>query len=528
MALICFLPGLNYYGMLDPTDSFFIEAAREMMQCKHYIIALANYIEWYEKPVLSFWSMILFYKIFGISAWAGRLPAALSGIILVISTYLFTLPKFGRRTAILASVILCTSPLFVIVGHVALADEFLSMLFGIAMFYAGLALTATGQKINLLGYVFLALAVLCKGPISIVLALLTIFLYLVIVNNSWESAKKNFLCLRPFSGFLIVLLLSIPYFYSAHVSTNGVFTQQFFLRQNLGRMQGTVNHQEALWYYIPIFFGGYFPWSVYLFPSLPWFKKLFLKRLNLNEKQKFVVFCACWFVVVASLFMSIPTKLYTYILPFSPAFAVLIASYLDRVVRSKRINIKDKKSSFWLLLPAGLCLIASIGAFLFLWFMRPMKIGLLTIVSAGLMSIAIYSARSLFWFLKRKYRHALLSLGLSSILACAILVPAFFRYFYEVHQVVFERAITFVQAKNGSLATLFSPVPSTSFYLQRQVPTIESMPQLSKFCQSTPKPHFLLASKNCLKLPELQAAKHIILSDGHWFLLNIDGFPWQN
>ena len=532
VAFLCFLPGLNSYGMLDPTDSFFIEAAREMLVCKHYIITLFNYINWYEKPVLAQCLTVICYKVFGISAGVGRLPAALSGIILVIGTYFFSFRLLGKRAALLAAVILCTSPLFVVVGHVALTDEVLSMLFGIAMLYIGLALSS-GQKLSLWAYVFLALAVLCKGPIALILAGGSSVLYLMIVSDSWIGAKDNILRMRPITGVLIMLAICLPYFIAAHRETHGVFTEQFFLRQNFGRMQGTVNHKEAIWYYVPIFFGGYFPWCLYLLLSFNWLKRLFAFRFKLSQRQKFIVFCFSWFVFVGLLFVLVPTKLYTYIVPFSPAIAIVTAAYLEALIVARSIkrlgeNSKTRNigSDILIILPPLVSFIACMVSFFLFLIMKKASGSLLTVFCSGFLLAAIFSFRTCWLWHSGKYNKAMASLSLACFLACAILVPSSFCWFYQAHQAIFNQAIAIVKEKNGQVATLFSPVPSVIFALQHQVPNIESLPELSKYCQQGKGPHFLLASRNCLKMPELQAEKHTVISGGKWYLLMVDGFPW--
>ncbi len=135
LALSClsFLPALGAYRMLDPTDSFFVEAAREMLELSHYVTPVINYTDWLDKPALPLICIIASYRIFGINEWAARLPSALSAVILVLFTFAAAKRLTGLRTAFYASLILCTSPLFLIVAHVALTDMPLTMFVGISM-----------------------------------------------------------------------------------------------------------------------------------------------------------------------------------------------------------------------------------------------------------------------------------------------------------------------------------------------------------------------------------------------------------
>jgi len=532
-AFICFLPGLNAYGMLDPTDSFFFEVPREMIECRHYVTALYNYVDWLDKPAFPFWLTIISYKLFGINDFAARLPAAISGIILVVATYIFTLKKIGRRAGILSALILSGSPLFLIVGHVALSDEALSMLFGMSMLFIGSALSSHTQKINLLGYLFLSLAVLCKGPIALILVLGTVFLYLLVVSNSLNMVKESLSKLKPITAVLILLGFCLPYYYLAHISTAGAFTDRFFFKQNLGRLQGKVNHLEPVWFYVPVFFAGYFPWCFYWLFSIPWLKRFLTHRFALTERQKFIIFCLCWFLVVGVLFTLVPTRLPTYIVPFSPALAILVGTYFDAFIKAKTMkqtiimSQKQKIEDIVFSIPPILAVGCSV-VFFFWLLIKMVKGDLFLALSAGLIITVTFSLLFLWAFWSEKYNKAFISLCLASLLGSAVLVPASFCWFYESHQLVFKRMIGIVKEKNANVATLFSPVPSLVFYLQRQIPNIESMEELAMFCGNGKSPHFLLASRNCLRMPQLQAKEHIVDTDGKWYLLNIEGFPWKH
>ncbi len=488
MSLICFLPALNAYGMLDPTDSFFFEVPREMIELGHYVTPIYNYTDWLDKPAFPFLLTVISYKLFGMNEFSARLPAALSGVILVVATYLLSLKKIGRRAAILSAVILSSSPLFLIVGHVALSDEVLSMLVGIPLLFIGAALASDKQGLNLIAYVFLALAVLCKGPIALVLVSGILCLYLLVVSSSWNVMVGNLLKLKPTAAILIIAGLCLPYYYLAHVTTAGAFTDQFFFRQNLGRLQGKVNHLEPVWFYLPVFFAGYFPWCFYLLFSVTRLKRMLAFRFQLTERQKFIVFCFCWFLFVAGLFTLIPTRLPTYVVPFSPALAVLTGCYLDFLLKAEAIkkpalSAEGKtREDILISIPPLLAFIATIVA-LFWLIIKAVSGPIFVVLSFGLLITAVISLFSVISFWSKKYSQAVMCLGLASVLGCTILVPAFFYWYYESRQQVMNRIITAVKEKDANLATLFSPVPSVVFYLKRQIPNVESMEELSLFCK---------------------------------------------
>jgi hypothetical protein len=218
--------------------------------------------------------------------------------------------------------------------------------------------------------------------------------------------------------------------------------------------------------------------------------------------------------------------------PFSPALAVLVGSYLEvilkaktfeKVVSPKRDRVSDK---LLFSLPSIIFVLASIVVFCLLT-AKMLKGVLFITMSLGLAVAASLSLLCILSFWCKKYKNALLSLYLSSLLGCGILVPASFCWFYQSHQLVFKHMIEVVHSRNANVATLFSPVPSVIFYLRKQVPNIESVEELASFCKSGKSPHVLMASRNCFNMSELRAAEHIIYTEGKWYLIDVEGFPWR-
>ena len=88
-------------------------------------------------------------------------------------------------------------------------------------------------------------------------------------------------------------------------------------------MVGTVNHQQPFWFYIPVVLGGLFPWSLILFSSPSFNKRLFAQRTKLSDSASFVLLQIVWACFVLLLFSAIKTKLPTYILPAMAPLAIL-------------------------------------------------------------------------------------------------------------------------------------------------------------------------------------------------------------
>ncbi len=62
-----FFLGMSSFGVTDPGEGYYVEAAREMVESGDFITPHLNYQIYFSKPILTFWLMAIPYKIFGVS-----------------------------------------------------------------------------------------------------------------------------------------------------------------------------------------------------------------------------------------------------------------------------------------------------------------------------------------------------------------------------------------------------------------------------------------------------------------------------
>ena len=79
----------------DANEAFYVETPREMIERGDYISPTFNYEPRFNKPVLSYWIVAGFYKVFGVSVAVQRLPIALGALVLILTA--FVLAIRGRR-----------------------------------------------------------------------------------------------------------------------------------------------------------------------------------------------------------------------------------------------------------------------------------------------------------------------------------------------------------------------------------------------------------------------------------------------
>ena len=140
LGLALYIPFAGTYGLSDPWETHYGEVARQMAVRGDYISlwwpgAPIDQDHFWSKPVLSFWIMSLFMRLFGVAhggpgaialgtraEWAMRLPFCLMGVLGIWAIYLCVSRFVSRRAGVLAAVVLATSPLYSLVARQAMTD----------------------------------------------------------------------------------------------------------------------------------------------------------------------------------------------------------------------------------------------------------------------------------------------------------------------------------------------------------------------------------------------------------------------
>lgn len=93
--LILQFSGLFSPGLLDDVDSVYIEIAREMLVRHDFVTPAIDGIRFFDKPPLLYWMAAGSMHVFGVHAWAARLPLALGVLALLLAVYALGLRLFA-------------------------------------------------------------------------------------------------------------------------------------------------------------------------------------------------------------------------------------------------------------------------------------------------------------------------------------------------------------------------------------------------------------------------------------------------
>jgi len=316
-----FFYSLGNYSLKEPDEGRYAEIPREMVETGDYLVPRLDYVRYFEKPPLLYWACALSYNVFGVSEWSFRFPNALAALLCVLATYLFAARRFTNRTGFISAIMLATSFGFFAMARIATIDMLLSFLLFAAVlcfyeFYRG--------ERRLFLYLFsaaLALAFLAKGPVAIVLPVATIVLFLY-----FEKRLSFIRKLVSAKAFLLFAAIAAPWFVLVSLREKEFF-RFFFIDQNILRFLTTKHKRSGPpYYYLPVLFGGLFPWSIFIPRAVVRFwKKKELRLLSI------------WCLVVFTFFSVSGSKLPPYILPLFPALSIILGCLFEEM-RQQRIH----------------------------------------------------------------------------------------------------------------------------------------------------------------------------------------------
>ncbi len=377
-AAVIFFTNLGATALWDEDEPLYASCAREMMERGDWVVPMYNGDVFPDKPPLMFWLMISGYSIFGMTEFAVRFWSAVLGVGTAIISYHLGRLLFNARVGLWAGLITASTIIFTVSARAATVDTAMTFVTAMAMLLfvaGGIAKQrhandegkatkpvdpTAGQYLPdswlvfALIYAFIAVAVLGKGPIGLLVPAAVIGMFLLVMqrlqapavetaptggNRYVEIAKsigrvfgpRNFFTalwrMRPLTMIVAVLAVAGPWYVLVGLRTDGVWLADFVAKYNIRPFtQPFLGHSGPFWYYIPAILIGFFPWSVFLGPSL------MEQWRRIRDRHAWTVgyiFCACWLGVFVVFWSIVTTKLPHYVLPAYPALALLTAAFVD-------------------------------------------------------------------------------------------------------------------------------------------------------------------------------------------------------
>ncbi|RMD84416.1 MAG: glycosyltransferase family 39 protein [Candidatus Dadabacteria bacterium] len=336
-------------ALIDTTEGRFAAVAQEMVLrgdwITPYIPLRQGFVPYWAKPPLHIWLTALSLKLFGMHEFSARLPAFVASLATSIMLYLFSKRFFPLLNPFLSVVVMFSAGLFFFISGGSLTDPTLcASITGMMVSFAFFADAKThreSSKAGILFFVFAALGMLTKGPVSVALSGLSLFLWLLI------SRKFSLLAKLPWGiGLLAFFTISAPWYIAAEIKTPG-FLHYFFINEHIKRYlfsnfgikygSGHSYAYGSIWIMAVL---AFIPWSVHLLLSAYAFR-IKLKEA-IVEKNDWGLYLLCWALSAPIFFTFSKHILATYLLPSIPPLSLLTVLAFHYAEDKNRQNLYSK------------------------------------------------------------------------------------------------------------------------------------------------------------------------------------------
>ncbi|AEI50853.1 ArnT family glycosyltransferase [Runella slithyformis] len=379
--LIVYVIGAVKIDIMDIDAAQYASIGSEMADNNRFLDVQFRGKDYYlDKPPLLFWISALIFKIFGVSNLTYRLVPILSTMVGMFALYRFCKLYYSERTAYIAALVMGSCQAFFLMNHDVRCDTLLTNCVILSIWQIAEYLKSRDWKPFTLGFVFAGLAMLAKGPISLIVIGSAFFVDFVL-KRQW----KNLFDGRWLLGILIIGLVLLPYCIGLYRQYGSEGLYFYFWAQSFGRITGESewDNSPGLFFQAHNFLWSFLPWVLAFIPAL-------YMRIREVVKNRFVIteteeaLCLGGFVLPFVALSTAHYQLPHYTFVVFPLAAALTGRFLDNL-----IDQREAASFRWvrigLIVTSSVMLVAIVG--LCFWAFPLQNILLLAI--AGLMTVLV-------------------------------------------------------------------------------------------------------------------------------------------
>ncbi len=311
-------------AVIDYDEGHYSQVAKQMIERNDWVTPYDNGVRFLEKPPLMYWATAASFRIFGVTEFALRLPAAFAVIALVWVVMRMAQRASGVPGAVVAGLCTAFSAGTFLFTREALHDIWLVLFLTLSM-HAFLEWHRSAEhslRPALLFYAALAGAVMTKSLVGVAFPVGATAVFFLL-GREWPRWRDMHLL----PGVTLFLVLVVPWHWLAAVR-NQDFLWSFFVNEQflrfLGRHDPPVVWSIPLltfWALLPVWF---FPWTAFL--PAAW--SAGRKPANAGEGAA-VRLSFAWLIVILG-FYAISGRLEHYAFPVLPALSLLVGVALAR------------------------------------------------------------------------------------------------------------------------------------------------------------------------------------------------------
>lgn len=278
--LIVYVIGAVKIDIMDIDAAQYASIGSEMADNNRFLEVQFRGKDYYlDKPPLLFWISALIFKGLGVSNFTYRLVPILSTLVGMYALYRLCKLYYSERAAYIAALVMGSCQAFFLMNHDVRCDTLLTNCVIISIWQIAEYLKSRSWKPFTIGFVFAGIAMLAKGPISLIVIGSAFFVDFVL-KRQWKYLFDG----RWLLGIPIIGLVLLPYCIGLYRQYGSEGLYFYFWEQSFGRITGESewDNSPGLFFQSHNFLWSFLPWVLAFIPAL-------YTRIREVVKNRFVI-----------------------------------------------------------------------------------------------------------------------------------------------------------------------------------------------------------------------------------------------
>ncbi len=348
LILLAIVSILNLTGLfneiLEPDGTLYAGLAKEIANSGNWLNLWINGADWLDKPHLPFWMAAMSFKIFGVNAFAYKLPSFLMFFVSIFYCYKLAAAIYSKDIARFATLIYATALHTIISNFDGKVEIYLTAFVIASTCHLYKAFENKWFWHVVAAAFFAALAMMTKGLFAVITVAAGFVIY-------WVKTKQwtEFVKLKWYVFVLLTLIFILPELLALYAQfdmhpekvvfgkTNVSGLKFFFWDSQFGRFfnNGPIKGKGDLSFFLHTTLWAYLPWSIFLLLGvINLFSK---KKTNATDNSK------RWIIggsaLISFLMFSVSKfQLPHYIVILFPHFAMITAAYFVERASAKTLK----------------------------------------------------------------------------------------------------------------------------------------------------------------------------------------------
>ncbi|MCX2495694.1 glycosyltransferase family 39 protein [Pedobacter sp. PF22-3] len=322
-------------GIMEPDSALYASIAKNMVLRNDWVNIYVRGADWLDKPHLTFWLAAASFKIFGITAFAYKLPSFLFGLL--GAWYLYKLAKdiYNEKTGLISALIFLSS-LHILISTFDVRAEVYITTFTLAAIYHYYKAHQGSFWHIVAGSFFAACAIMIKG-IFVLIPVFGGFIIYWLLTRQWKQLLK----LKWWIAIALIFIFIIPELYTLYIQFDlhpekivfgktGVSGLKFFFWDSqFGRFfnNGPIKGKGDISFFLHTTLWAFLPWSILFYTAVV---NLFKKKNRVSLPAESIMIWTSA-AITFLLFSLSKFQLPHYILIILPQFSIITALYLQKL-----------------------------------------------------------------------------------------------------------------------------------------------------------------------------------------------------